>query len=422
MNPIKTKLTKSYLLSKVEKLITEHYNTEKIANRKTSGLIQALEKYVTDNHIINGIFWGFGINRLTDGVQVKEKASLAKSGFLLMLFKIEKDYLKFYPILLNFYSCKAQEMFNPFELKLKFIKSCSYTPDNLLRIFSNQLDDVLEIIIDNNKNASYYTYEIIQLKQTLSSLYPSEDDFPVSLLTKEDQTLNNTALIEPGQVTPETKPTIQNKNIKSNKSITNNKLKESRKRDIQWFISALIALAILTLGYLNYSKDNYDVTQYSLPIIKTDILVNEYIPDEKIFFSIKPYFENTSNIQLKDIEFSNHFFIIDKGWKEVKHIKSYLKESSNFRAIPGSDFTITIPLIEWSAPSKNLDINQSLGLIRYKFTDIEREQTFTQEKFYELNLDTVWNKMSITVPSDEKILQGEMYIDSILNLNSQTPE
>lgn len=164
MNPIKSKLTWDYLCDKVENFVGAEQDRLQIRERKTGAIIRELKKYIDRHEIINENFWGYGIERVTNGVKTIEQSYSPQSGYLLTLFKLEEDKLKFFFIRLIYRLGTIEDVLKPLELSLRFIDKTSYSKDVLI-IYSQELDEPLKIKIDNIINARYYSGEIPKLKE-----------------------------------------------------------------------------------------------------------------------------------------------------------------------------------------------------------------------------------------------------------------
>ncbi|MEZ4989945.1 MAG: hypothetical protein R2824_06030 [Saprospiraceae bacterium] len=164
MDPIKSKLTLQYFLQKVEKLIGDEQGKLRIPFRRTKEIIDNLKEYVSRNNIINDDFWGYGIQRVTNGVKTITQAVAPEAGYLLTLFTIDGEFLKFFYIRLNYKLGSVQEILPIFSLQLVFIEKATYSINPpTLNIHSDTIDEILILRIDNPKHASYYSGEITRL-------------------------------------------------------------------------------------------------------------------------------------------------------------------------------------------------------------------------------------------------------------------
>lgn len=165
MNPIKSKLTWDYFCSKVENFIDAEQDRLQIRARKTGAIIRELKKYVDHHKIINEDFWGYGIEQVSNGIKTIEQSANPEAGYLLTLFKLEADTLKFFFIRLTYKQGIIEEPLRALSLKLQFIEKIPYGSDSTINIYSPELDESLKIKADNVPNARYYSGEILRLKE-----------------------------------------------------------------------------------------------------------------------------------------------------------------------------------------------------------------------------------------------------------------
>lgn len=193
MNPDQARIKRSYFLDKLEILIINHQIKSTGEGLNNIQRFRFIEQFLENNNIDNNQFWGFSIEKATNGLKSFEiKQNLGKVYFF-MLFKLEFDYLHFYPLKLDYTSEKLEQILPPFKLSLKNITKTSYGGDASLYIYSDELDDVLILKTDHVKNARYYSGSILKLRdEKIDQLGLEEENKIVPLDSYLDNAIGKT--------------------------------------------------------------------------------------------------------------------------------------------------------------------------------------------------------------------------------------
>ncbi len=196
-NPIKAKLNSNYFFQKVEKMVTDELDKNSIRARRTPAIIKNLKVFVEEKRIIERSFWGYGIERLSNGTKTVDKIQLQGIGFLLTLFYLHERSIRFHFLTLHYRSGEIHTTLPDFDLPLNLINKVSYSSNSNQGIYYTNIsslytDKPILIRADEIHKARYYSGEISRLKDEKLGTFIASKSFPLPPKQKQNRWNNIT--------------------------------------------------------------------------------------------------------------------------------------------------------------------------------------------------------------------------------------